>query len=587
MRTLELDSTRSEAAINLPKALDLLPAWVPYTQARDALRRTTGTEAGQVPTVLLARAQYERETRERDSTRILLKRFLASGSDSSIAELELAREYYAVGDTAAGAGAYARGAIAAGRTAPGHQAYREQLALVASPEELVQFDSVPADSLGPWIARFWSRRDDEAGRPAGDRLAEHFRRYEYSMKNFRAIVRRPPGAPLVSVMTADVQTGAIDTLTMDQALDQLYGDSAGGSTLLRQHQLAGAGEMDPRGPVYIRLGPPDDRAGSFWAYYRSTGNLYLAVDPQGRPGSLCDLDVWFCFPGTDRLRQLWHKTLAHMATKAAQVDEYLPRYRHSIHPTVQVYAVQSPAGDSAGCLLAVFAVPQDDLVKPDSSDGFAYPIHLYLVASAPDGSRRADLDTLRTFVTPEPLQGDEYLTGLLELPVPPGLVNVRLTITQPDSVHARPADARPEVTGDRGAVVGLDSVRVPDAERFSLSDPILGRSGAGLVWQSPEGPVPLNPLGAFPSGSRASLYYQAAGLHPGATYRQQVAITPAKGKGPGMTLSFSEPATGSRQAFLRALILKDLRPGKYTLAVTLEAPDGTRVERTTPLNVTR
>ncbi len=503
-------------------------------------------------------------------------------------ELELAREYYARADSAEGAAAYTRGAHLAGRTPEGREAYRAQLSLVASPPELARFDSLPSDSLGPWIERFWSRRDAEAGRPEGSRLAEHYRRYEYAMKNFRAVVRRPPGAPTVDVMTADVNTGALDSITESDALSQMFGDSAGGNTLLSQHQLRGASELDPRGPIYIRHGPPDDRAGAWWAYYRGGGNFYVHVVPPNAmlPGTRCDLDPWFCFPPTPRLIQLQNEALDRMAVKALRTDEYRPSYRRAIHPTVQVYAVQGPPGDGGGRLLAVFAVPQDGLAKPDTVNGFAYPIHLYLVASAPDGSRRADLDTLRTFVTRQPLQGDEYLTGVLELPVRPGLVNVRLTIAQPDSIHARPADARPEVTGDRGALVGRDSVRIPDPGRFSLSDPILGRSGAGLVWHSPEGPVPLNPLGAFPTGARASLYYEAAGLLPGATYRQQVAITPARGKGPGMTLSFSEPATGSRQAFLRALILKDLRPGSYTLTVTLEAPDGARIARTTPLNVT-
>ncbi len=589
MRVLALDSTESRAAVKLPAALSLVRSWVPYTQARDALRRTAGTESDHIPSVLLARAGYERETGERDSTIALLLRYLKNGGDSAVGELELAREYYAKGDTADGAVAYAGGARVAGRTPEGREAYRSQMRLVASPGELTRFDSLPGDSLGPWIEQFWSRRDAETGRADGERLAEHFRRYEYAMTNFRAIVRRPPGAPLVDVMTADVNTGALDSITEADALSLMFGDSAGGNTLLPQHQIRGAGELDPRGSIYIRHGPPDDRAGRWWAYHRAGGNLYLLVVPLNAmlPGTPCDLDIWFCIPPTPRLVQLQKQALDRMAETALRSDEYWPSYRHTIHPTVQVYAMQGTGKDRGGRLLVVFAVPQDDLANPDTSNGFAYSIHLYLVASTPDGSRRADLDTLRTFVTPRPLQGDEYLTGLLELPVPPGLINVRLTIAQPDSVHARPADARPEVTGDRGALVGRDSVRVPAPEQFSLSDPILGRSGSGLVWHSPEGPVPLNPLGAFPTGARASLYYEAAGLLPGATYRQQVAITPAHGKGRGMTLSFTEPATAPRQTFLRALILKDLRPGRYTLTVTLEAPDGARIERTTPLNVSR
>ncbi len=278
-----------------------------------------------------------------------------------------------------------------------------------------------------------------------------------------------------------------------------------------------------------------------------------------------------------------------MKEEALTTDYYAPFYRRDLKPTVELYALHARPDTVGGRLLLVFAIPPDGLTSTagDSIAGFSYPIRFHLVAATPDGGRRVDLDTLRTFMTPRPLEGKDHLTGLLELPVPPGLVNVRVTIEEPDTSGVRPADARPEVTGGRGVIVGRDSIVIPATGRLSLGEPILGRSGSGLVWASPAGPLPLNPLAAFPTGSRAILYYEAAGLTPGAAYRQRVAITPAKGKGQGITLSFTETVTGTRQAFVRALLLKDLRPGKYTLNVTLEAPDGTILERTTPLNVVK
>ncbi len=229
MRLLKLDSASAAAALHLSDALDLMPAWVPYTQARDALRRTAATPVDRLPPVLLSRARLERETDVRDSTVVLLQRYLAAGGDSAVAELELAREYYARAETAEGAAAYALGATHAGVSVEGRNAYRAHLALLATPAELARFDSLPPDSLGGWIEGFWSKRDAGVGRPAGARLMEHFRRYEYAFQNFRAVVRRPPGTPSIETLTADVPTGAPDSIDEAMALGWMFGDSAGGA----------------------------------------------------------------------------------------------------------------------------------------------------------------------------------------------------------------------------------------------------------------------------------------------------------------------------------------------------------------------
>lgn len=577
MRALALDSTCTSAALELPQAVDLMPAWVPYTQARDALRRTVNTAAGRHPEVLLARARYERRAGQRDSTLVLLQRYIAAGGDSAVGELELAREFYARGDITSGEAAYATGAATAGRTAMGRAAYRANLGWIASPTELATFDSLPAGSVESWILRFWSRRDAATGRRAGRRLAEHFRRYEYAVKNFGVITRRSAGAPSLQMVTADVPTG-VDT-SRTALLDRLFGDTLGGSTLLAWPTLPNEQQLDARGRVYIRYGPPDNRAGRWWAYYRSNGDLYLPVVPGNAalPGGRCDLNPRFCFTPTLALRKRWAKEQTRMTERALTTDEYLVNYRHTVRPVVQVYAITDSAS-RASKLLAVFALSSNGLepiARDSGSSPVMYPIHFRLTAAVPSGARRFDTDTLRRFILDQPLTGQQHLAGMLELSLVPGRYNVRLTVEEPESGGTRPAGYDPEQAGARGAVIGLDSIRVPAMQGDSLmmSDVILGREGSGLVWVAPDGAaVPLNPLNAYPPGGTMALYYQVIGQIPGTEYETTIALARADDDKGRRVVRLRSTARATRHwtAVRRRLDLPRLKAGHYRLTVTVK-----------------
>ncbi len=51
---------------------------------------------------------------------------------------------------------------------------------------------------------------------------------------------------------------------------------------------------------------------------------------------------------------------------------------------------------------------------------------------------RIDLDTLRQFAMPTPLTDKQYLTGIVELPAPPGAYGVSLVVTQADIACTSP-----------------------------------------------------------------------------------------------------------------------------------------------------
>jgi hypothetical protein len=248
-------------------------------------------------------------------------------------------------------------------------------------------------------------------------------------------------------------------------------------------------------------------------------------------------------------------------------------------------------------VLAVFAVEGDQLrSRPaaDSSGRAEYPLAIRVIAFSGDGERH-ELDTVRTFLARRRLEAGEYLMGHLELPLPPGDYTMRVLIEEQD--HAgdgrRDGDGeRPAVEAERGALVGLDGVRVPArGAALELSDIVLGRTGSGLSWWSGRERVPLNPLNAVPRGGTVQLYYEVSGLTAGAEYRTRLAVY-RRGddrRRALLTLTFAETASAEWQSIVRALDIGRLAQGSYDLEVRVQRADGRgdSVDRRAVLNVRR
>ena len=87
-------------------------------------------------------------------------------------------------------------------------AYRNALEWVASPEELMDWDSLPAAARGGFVAGFWASRDVASGRPDGARLVEHYARLEFALREFRSVVpqsgkQKFPGVAMTIDYTVD------------------------------------------------------------------------------------------------------------------------------------------------------------------------------------------------------------------------------------------------------------------------------------------------------------------------------------------------------------------------------------------------
>jgi hypothetical protein len=576
-KALDADSSFAPAAKLLAARLTSIadPA-VNHDVVRTIRRAAAAGKAGPQPWLVFARMQ--RSLNHPDSALRAFRHYLAAGGDTAVAFIEESRSLLASGDSTDAAPMYLRGADHAG-TADGKKEYRRDLAWIASPMELTMYDSLPSDGVGAWIRAFWAKRDAGELRAPGERLTEHIRRWVYVHDHFMAPqLSTKVSKALRMPLTERLPDWAPPSLTETPAL----GGSPASPTFedqtpmneaeLMQASYLGvatgsADFLDDRALMYMRHGEPDQvvrstakrgvaplawsydtpTEGRIVLYFKCTLYCLLVPFPISRDG-LMALDVRYEFPSPPRslVDDVKHDLRAGLTT-----DGFPPHFRHQLEPAAQFFAVGAP-----GRVLVVFALPGDKLEHITLPDGGAgYPVVLRVIATNAAG-QIARMDTTRRFRADQPLAKGQYLFGLEELKLAPGTWDVRLLVT--------------EAGLEAGGAIGRIGMTVPSAAHLALSDLVLGRDGAGLVWQSPAGPVPLNPLDAFPPKGSAELYYELHGATPDSTYQTDIEVKGVYGDARGTVhLTFSERAHGAVVRTRRSIGLDQLETGQYLVTVTV------------------
>jgi tetratricopeptide (TPR) repeat protein len=571
------------------------------TVAQRALRLAAGTAASEQPAVLLVRGRVERELDANDSALAAFRAYVSLGGDPALGGLEIARSYFAVGQPDSAIGSYHAAAAHRPVSDSAKAEFRREVFWVASGDDLRTYDALPNDSIGPWLRRFWSRRDVVDARLPGDRIVEQLRRYAYARKSFRLL-----------------------TPHRHYDIAEIYRDSV-------------QSEFDDRGVIYLRHGEPDARAryvgdenvhpNETWAYrrgageadlvfhfvsrghvqdYKLVGSLLDAYDfstavalasPADHPTSVVEgllnsrLGIAPIYEqllrggmaGRTRLLAQERREVLHSAQVGTTTDSYPLRFARDLRPVVTSFAVADSAG--RGALHVVFAIPAGALAPFSvASGGVAYPLQLRVVVFDDQQREIASLDTLRIFRSAAPLPPGSFLTEQLALPVATGSYRFHFVAE--------------ELSTDAGALVPERTVTVPAAGGpFSASDLILGRVGSGLVWRRPEGEVPLNPLMRYPRDGALELYYELYGLPERAAVVTHVAVAPRSrgslfsrlfGRRSGVRLEYTTQTDAPGLSRVRQRIeLAGLSPGRYDLAVSLRDPAaGTQVVRSQSFEIT-
>jgi len=600
----------SKGARALSKATDADPGFSPATVllARTALtqriqprldlalravRAAQHTPAAMNPAVQLARGRVERVAGYPDSALHAFDRLMALGGDSGVALLEQARTYYYLHQPAAGYHAYFLGA-AHTATAEARDVYRSDVSWIASDSERQAFDALPdAPARAAWLTRFWEQRAAADARDPSERLEEHYRRWFYVMHNFRLVSRH-----------------------------RHYD--------ITERYRADQDQVDDRGVIYMRHGEPDSRAtyvqsdsvepNESWLYRRPGGDLIFhfvarkggqdyklvesladaltsgfqgALALQRRSGMGPIASGLFASrsnfnPVYTRLGDLLGSanvrgSLAEerdIGKSSIAIGTKTDSYRRNFDEPLQTVASQFVVGDTGrepepgGALHVVFAIPVNRLAPTTDSLRTLYPISFRLYLTDSSGAIARRVDTTRIFVTRHPLAASAYLSGQLTTQLPAGVYGYHLLIEQPGGV------------GGAGDLITRDSIRVGvlDGTRFAVSDLVVGRADAGLVWFDRGDTVFLNPLEQFAEGSAAELYYEVYGVPAGAAYHTAVRLERrhdggsvfgflgrlfgGKKEGP-VTLTFDATSDGSITRVHRQIALRDVPQGRYVLSVRI------------------
>ena len=571
LRALRLGSDRPHIPTLLWLALERQRYWSQYGSAARALRQVLDSRRRVGADMLLLRTRLAWRVGERDSALAFARAYLAAGGDSSVGFRELARELLRAGQDEEGVAAYWRG-LASRLSPEAEQFYREDALLIAGPAEALALRDLPAAMLRDTLARFWARRDVETARGAGTRIVEQFRRLEYVLEHFRARERR-----MEAVASPDrLARGAAFASALDTAYrgDALWLGTSFNHLRRRVHWLR---DVDDRGIVYMRHGPPDKRAGPAWLYNRGGKSLMITVTPgqDGFPGTSCDLIPRYCvleMQSSQALRlRLWQES-AEMTVALLESDGLAPRFRRDLAGGVQIHGL---AGTGSPGILVAMAIRGAELIPRGEAGTLAYHLRLRISTLGADGSRH-QLDTTRIFMVDAPLTGNQYLQFLQWVPARPGTWEVGIAVEQGEP--ERPGKGfRPPVAAAAGAVVSLRGVHVPDPGRSTLdmSDLVVGLEAGGLRWWNGERDVLLNPLDVTPRRVSPQLYFELFGATGGEEYLVTLTIRPRGGRQSPVTVVFREKAPGG--SFSRVLQVPELGKGVYEVTVGIGS-EGRREE---------
>jgi hypothetical protein len=146
-----------------------------------------------------------------------------------------------------------------------------------------------------------------------------------------------------------------------------------------------------------------------------------------------------------------------------------------------------------------------------------------------------------------------------------------------------------------GHVFERDTLVLPPvaSSSLALSDLVLGRRDANVRWLPSTGDtVFMNPLGTFRRSESLELYYEIVGAVPGERHGTELSVR--KGAGRGVDYQLGRSGAGGSRLSLRSeevappephwriqrsVSLDRLKPGDYTLEVSVTAGGGAKVVR--------
>ena len=616
----------TRAALNYAKAAEVDPSFVrgllelgntallqrqniKLEAALLALRRSAGTEAGKNAQVLLVRGRVERLQGDPDSALVAFRGYQrAPGADSALGLLEVARTLFLLGSLDGQAPYYAAAAIDDSVAVTG---IRGDLVDLVGDTALRGLDDAHGKARADWLRDFWGSRDAADLRTPGERVREHYRRLFYARNHFRLVSTK-----------------------RHYAIEERF----------RTYNK----EYDDRGLIYIRHGEPSERASAqgngippneSWRYARPDGDLifhfvahedvqdYRLVEsifdilgfdtamavsngaaPTSQQLSVADIINGHAMDLPEGVRQAYQGLLGtreHFAPiyskllasnlqsqalitserelgassikRGADSDSYTLTFPSDLTGAHLAFLVAGRDGDrEVGHL--VYAIPGKSLQAIDATQGKIYQIRLRLAVLGDNGLPIANVDSTSLFLSHQALGPSDWLVGRVAVTLPAGHYRYRAAVQNGDA---------------EGVDTPIDTIGVPAAGAFGVSDVILGARSSHLEWVEPSADtVFFNPVGSLRPDVPLEVYYQVFGLAPGEHFKTQLQVVSPHGGGilnpliklfggGGARVSVTLPdvASGPVQEIHRSVGIERLAAGQYVLQLTVTRADGSALVR--------
>lgn len=518
--------------------------------------------------VLLALARAERLMGDSVAAVAAARSYLAHGGSRGAGARELAWSGFLAGAPDADS-AYYDGA--AEDDSISVAAYREDLALIAEDSSLAAFDRVQGAERAAWLRGFWRDKGRQALRTPEERLREHYRRLAFAERHFGLEVNRR----FYAIQQTDIYH-------------------------------SGSTRFDDRGIVYLRYGPPDQRAATVtydimpnetWRYHRADGDLMLhfAANSGGdirdyrlvpslasvegvRVNDAGKAATWFAFDdrcalyppfckaliwgphGRARVLTEEHRLVEASTAIAVSTDGYQLGFAHPLEAAAAAFAVGRARDGQLVHIAYQVALQAPDTLSPEAL--FRFPLRVRANLQDAAGHSHGWVDTTITVL----LQGSDIAQGAVDavgratLAMPPGRWYYQIALSGRDST---------------GIVLPTDSLLVPsfDGSRLALSDLILSKSGRGARWVPETGDTAyFNPRRTWLQSDTLAIYHEIYGLVPGGSYSATLVVR--KGRRTALRFGWNGIATGAVTRVSRTLAFATVRPGDYELEVEVRDAAG-------------
>ncbi len=496
--------------------------------------------------------------------------------------------------------------------------YLRDLQLVVPDSVLEKVRNGPPGERGEVMRQFWASQDPDGLPSQDDRLAEHYRRVDFSRHHYirttvqDSIPRYDPDTMLVSSFDGrgeillrhgrpDVRTSIGDhggpdvevtlrIIGMPPNESWVYRDRLGNERFYHFVRRGKSRDFEAVESVLDILAESEQfkrfRPGQAATAPGDTTRRAVLI----HGGELVSLVAQELLASRQEMSPLYEQMINAgfaAADSMQQVEREVGRaalaipysyelgFELDLDAAIDILAVGS---DAAGPILQVaFAVSAADLTPRTMPRGVVYPIRMRAAVRDSDGKVVTTIDTVRAFLHPQRLRPSQHLVGQLPIRLDPGEYQVRVSLE----------------AGRRGTLSAPVRVRLPGrGGGLTLSDVSIGVRSVPILWRSPSADTAwANPFGRFTNDDELQLYFEVGGLEAGTEYRTDIAIDrgalagTCQVRGEALTLSFRGEHPGGVAREQRALALNRLQPGSYVMAVTVSTADGQRAVRCRPFTV--